>query len=417
MSTICRDCLTTVPHARRCAACGSPRLLSHPELFDLPIAHMDCDAFFASVEKRDNPELRDKPVIIGGGKRGVVSTACYVARIRGVRSAMPTFQAKRLCPDAVFVAPRMQAYVEASRQIRSLMDELSPNIEPLSLDEAFIDLTGTEKLHGEAPALSMARLVKRMEEELGLSGSVGLSYNKFLAKMASDLDKPRGFSVIGQQGITEYLAPLPVKLIWGVGKVAQKTLEQDGIRTFGDIQRRERTDLAKRYQSMGDRLWHLARGLDYRHVSPRAPVKSISKETTFPEDINDIDRLDGHLWRLAEQVSASAKTKGYIGKVVTLKVKRANFQSLTRRRTQHSATQSAEAIYREARHLLNDVIDQAPFRLIGTGISNLQNADNSSQESDMLETQDSKKSEVERATDAIKQRFGKDAIKKGRALR
>ncbi|MGB3247002.1 MAG: DNA polymerase IV, partial [Sulfitobacter sp.] len=190
MPALCRDCLSDIPAQRRCTNCGSPRVLSHPELHSLSIAHMDCDAFYASVEKRDNPDLDGKPVIIGGGRRGVVSTACYVARIRGVRSAMPMFQALKLCPDAVIIKPRMEAYVEASRAIRALMEELTPAIEPLSLDEAFLDMSGTARLHGAPPAFMLARLVRRMKDELGLTGSIGLSHNKFLAKVASDLDKP-----------------------------------------------------------------------------------------------------------------------------------------------------------------------------------------------------------------------------------
>lgn len=192
----------------------------------MTIAHMDCDAFYASVEKRDNPELASKPVIIGGGKRGVVSTACYVARISGVRSAMPMFQALKLCPDAVVIKPRMSAYVEVSRAVRAMMDELTPEVEPLSLDEAFMDLSGTEKLHGHPQAVMLARLVKRMKDELGITGSIGLSHNKFLAKVASDLDKPRGFSVIGRAETADFLRDKPVRLIWGIGPAAQASLEK-----------------------------------------------------------------------------------------------------------------------------------------------------------------------------------------------
>lgn len=417
MPSMCRQCLTTFDDGARCPACRSPRITSHPELFDLSIAHMDCDAFYASVEKRDNPDIRDKPVIIGGGHRGVVSTCCYIARIHGVRSAMPMFKALKLCPDAVVIRGSMEKYVAVSNDIRAMMNTLSPSIEPLSLDEAFIDLKGTEKLHGEPPALSMARLVKRMEDELGISGSVGLSYNKFLAKLASDLDKPRGFSVVGQAGIIEFLAPKPVKLIWGVGKVMQATLEKDGIRTFKDLQRRDRSDLADKYQGMGDHLWHLCRGLDHRNVTTRAPVKSISKETTFNDDISDIEKLDGYVWRLSEQVSDNAKSKGHSGHVVTLKVKTANFKSLTRRITLREPTQITERIYEQARRMLNDVMDQAPFRLIGVGISNLDSAENADQFNDLLEAETAKKAAAERATDAIKKRFGKEAILKGRSLR
>src|SRR6056297_2915670 len=301
MPAFCRDCLSSTPMPGRCPACRSPRVISHPELYSLGIAHMDCDAFYASVEKRDNPDLADKPVIIGGGRRGVVSTACYVARIRGVRSAMPMFQALKLCPDAVIVKPRMETYVEASRAIRQLMEELTPSIEPLSLDEAFIDLTGTARLHGHPPAVMLARLVKRMREELRLSGSIGLSHNKFLAKIASDLDKPRGFSVIGKAETEAFLRPKPVRLIWGVGAATQDALEKAGIRTFDDLHRWDKQDLTHRFGSMGHRLWYLARGQDQRRVSAHSPMKSISNETTFHEDTNDPDLLDGHLWRMCEK--------------------------------------------------------------------------------------------------------------------
>ena len=250
MPALCRNCLTSFDDGARCPACRSPRVTRHPELFDLGIAHMDCDAFYASVEKRDNPDLADKPVIIGGGRRGVVSTACYVARIRGVRSAMPMFQALRLCPDAVVIKPRMSLYADVSRQIRAMMEELTPSIEPLALDEAFLDLTGTARLHGHPPAVMLARLVKRMQSELGITGSIGLSHNKFLAKVASDLDKPHGFSVIGRAETADFLRDKPVRMIWGVGQAAQASLEQAGIRSFRDLLRWEQRDLMARFGSM-----------------------------------------------------------------------------------------------------------------------------------------------------------------------
>ncbi|WP_189641269.1 DNA polymerase IV [Paramylibacter ulvae] len=414
---LCRDCLSAIPDKNRCPKCGSPRVIAHDELFSLNIAHMDCDAFYASVEKRDNPELRDKPVIIGGGTRGVVSTACYIARIKGVHSAMPMFKALKVCPEAVVVRPRMDAYVAASKEIREMMDALTPVVEPLSLDEAFMDLSGTEHLHGEPPALSMARLIKRMETELQLSGSIGLSHNKFLAKLASDLDKPRGFSIIGVAETESLLAPLPIKKIWGVGKVTQSHLERDGIRTISDLRRYERKDLANRYGTLGDHLWHLCRGIDNRHVSQRAKVKSISKETTFDEDTASIDILDGHLWRLAEQVSMRAKAKGQSGHVVTIKVKQSNFQSVTRRITLREPTQMAERIYKHARRMLDDVIPLGPFRLIGVGISNLDSEEFADQFNDLLEQDDKALAAKERATDAIRKKFGNDAIVKGRSLR
>ena len=417
MPSLCRDCLTEFNAATRCPACRSPRVLAHEELWDLSIAHMDCDAFYASVEKRDNPDLADKPVIIGGGRRGVVSTACYVARIKGVRSAMPMFQALKLCPDAVIIKPRFDAYVEASRAIRAMMDELTPIVEPLSLDEAFMDLTGTARLHGHPPAVMLARLVQRMRNELGLTGSIGLSHNKFLAKIASDLDKPRGFSVIGKAETEAFLRPKPVRLIWGVGAATQDALEKAGIRTFDDLHRWDKQDLSARFGGMGERLWHLARGQDRRRVSANAPMKSISNETTFHEDTNDPDLLDGHLWRMCEKVADRAKAKGMAGRVVTLKLKRSNFALVTKRQSLTDPTQIADRIYRTARGLFDQVGDKGPYRLLGAGISDLSSADTADVSGDLLDPQGIKRAQAERATDAIRDKFGPDAILKGRALR
>lgn len=393
------------------------RVSSHPELFTLSIAHMDCDAFYASVEKRDNPELIDKPVIIGGGKRGVVSTACYVARIRGVRSAMPMFQALKLCPDAVVIKPRMSVYVEVSREIRKMMDEMTPVIEPLSLDEAFMDLSGTERLHGVPPAVMLARLVKRMKDELGVTGSIGLSHNKFLAKVASDLDKPRGFSVIGEAETADFLRDKPVRLIWGIGPVAQESLERAGIRTFTDLLRWEQEDLIARFGNMGYRLWHLARGMDRRKVSSHEPMKSISNETTFFEDTANPDVLDGHIWRLAEKVSDRAKAKDMAGRVVTLKLKRANHSTISRRVSLRDATQMADKLYRTARGLFDQVGDEGPYRLIGVGLADLVSAEQADLSGDLLDPKAGQRAKAERATDEIRKRFGTDAILKGRSMR
>ncbi len=417
MPALCRECLTQFDTGTRCPKCRSPRVMSHPELWDLSIAHMDCDAFYASVEKRDNPDLRDKAVIVGGGTRGVVSTCCYLARIHGVRSAMPMFQALRLCPQAVVVKPRMSVYVEVSRAIRALMEVLTPAIEPLSLDEAFLDLTGTARLHGAPPAVMLARLVRDMETDLGVSGSVGLSHNKFLAKIASDLDKPRGFSVIGRAETEAFLRPKPVRIIWGVGTAAQASLEAAGIRTIADLLRWDRVDLTARFSSMGDRLWHLARGLDTRRVTRDEKLKSISKETTFFEDTSDAELLDGHLWRLAEQVADRAKAKGLAGRTVTLKLKRSDFQLISRRHSLTDPTQLTDRIYRAAKAMFDQAKVKAPFRLIGVGISDLAGEDQADLDRDLLDPQAGQRAAAERATDAIRARFGKDAILKGRALR
>ena len=330
---------------------------------------------------------------------------------------MPMFQALKLCPEAVIIPPRMEAYAEASRAIRDMMEELTPAIEPLSLDEAFLDLSGTTKLHGAPPAVMLARLIKRMRDELGLSGSIGLSHNKFLAKVASDLDKPRGFSVIGKAETDVFLRDKPVKMIWGVGQVAQASLEKAGIRTFSDLLRWDRSDLVARFGGMGERLWHLARGQDKRRVSAHEPVKSISKETTFAEDTSDPDILDGHIWRLAEQVADRAKAKSIAGRVVTLKLKRADHSTLTRRLALRDATQMADAVYRTAKGLFDQLGDEGPYRLIGCGLSHLIHASVADLSGDLLDPDATKRSAAERATDKIRERFGKDAIIKGRALR
>jgi len=417
MPAFCRNCFQETHAARRCHACGSPRIASHPELFDLSIAHMDCDAFYASVEKRENPELASKPVIIGGGKRGVVSTCCYVARIQGVRSAMPMFQALKLCPNAVIIKPRMDVYVEVSRAVRKMMDELTPSIEPLSLDEAFLDLNGTRKLHGVPPAIMLARLTKRMKDELGITGSIGLSHNKFLAKIASDQDKPQGYSVIGKAETQDFLAAQKVGVIWGVGAVAQASLDKAGIRMISDLLRWEKDDLIARFGNMGERLYHLARGQDRRRVSSKAPVKSISNETTFFEDTGDHHLLDGHLWRMSEKVADRAKAKDQAGCVVTLKLKKSDFKSLTRRITLPDSTQSADRIYRTARALMDNAEKEGPFRLIGVGISQIVDAAEADRAPDLLDPNAGKRVQVEKATDEIRKRFGSKAILKGRSLR
>ncbi len=378
---------------------------------------MDCDAFYASVEKRDNPDLADKPVIIGGGRRGVVSTACYIARIRGVRSAMPMFQALKLCPDAVVVKPRMDEYVRTSRAIKAMMQDMTPAIEPLSLDEAFMDLSGTARLHNAPPAVMLVRLILRMKNELGLSGSIGLSHNKFLAKVASDLEKPRGFSIIGVAETDDFLRNRPISLIWGVGAVTKQALDKAGIRTFADLLRWDRQDLHARFGTMGDRLWHLARGQDARRVSAHAPVKGISNETTFHEDTGDPDLLDGHIWRLAEKVADRAKAKDQAGRVVQLKLKKANHKTLTRRQSLPDSTQIADRIYRVARGMFDTVQGEGPFRLLGVGLSDLQPATDADSIGDLLDPQAIVRTKAERATDKIREKFGSDAIVKGRALR
>jgi DNA polymerase-4 len=392
--------------------CHGPRLLRHPELEDLAIAHLDCDAFYAAVEKRDNPALRNVPVIIGGGHRGVVSTACYIARIKGVRSAMPMFKALGLCPEAVVIKPDMQKYSAVAREVRALMLQLTPLVQPLSIDEAFLDLSGTRRLHGHSPARSMARLALDIEEKIGITVSIGLSHNKFLAKVASDLDKPRGYSVIGKSETLDFLSRQPVGLIWGVGRAMQAQLAKDGLATIGQLQSREKSDLMKRYGSMGARLYHFARGEDARQVHSEDETKSISAETTFNEDIADLHELEQVLWRMSEKVSRRAKSQGLAGSTVTLKLKTADFRIRTRATSLSDATFLADIIHSAALPLLRREADGTRFRLLGTGIANL-SAVGPNDELVSLDTVASARARAERAVDRIREKFGRSAVERG----
>ena len=416
MPSLCRKCFNTFTEEGRCPTCNSPLVVSHDELFSLNIAHMDCDAFYASVEKRDNPELADKPVIIGGGRRGVVSTACYIARICGVKSAMPMFKALEKCPDAVVIRPRMKVYAEISQQIRVMMTDITPMVEPLSLDEAFMDLSGTHKLHGVPPAVMLAKLINRISGKLGLTGSIGLSHNKFLAKIASDLNKPNGYSIIGEAETGSFLKDKSVRLIWGVGSSAQKSLEKAGIRTFSDLLRWDRKDLAKKFGSMGDRLWFLAKGQDARIVSNNDRVKSISNETTLFENTSDLRVLEGHLWRLCEKVSSRAKSKGLAGSVVILKLKSSNHKLITRRLTLRDPTHLADILFRSTYPLMKASIVNGPFRLVGAGLSGLCFASQAEREPELLDNGALKRIKVERVTDEIREKYGDEAVIKGRSL-
>ena len=418
----CRACFTALdqrPSDHRCPSCRSPRLLLHPEVNTLSIAHIDCDAFYASVEKRDDPSLNDKALIIGGGRRGVVSTACYIARLSGVRSAMPMFKALKLCPDAVVVRPRMDKYAEVSRAIRAMMLSLTPQVEPLSLDEAFLDLTGTERLHGGVPAISLARLVQRISDELGVTASVGLSDCKFLAKIASDMDKPRGFSIIGRGEALDFLEPKPISTIWGVGGALNAKLKRDGIATIGDVRRLDASDLVARYGSMGLRLHNLSHARDTRSVDPGGPMKSVSAETTLSEDLADADLLRAYLWQLSEKVSARCKAKDIAGHTITLKLKTSDFRIVTRSITRDTPTQLADVIYHAAEAPLSTLLGKQAYRLIGVGLSNLAPTGERMDAGgvDLFDPTAPKRAQAERAVDAIRAKFGGEAVEKGRKWR
>jgi DNA polymerase-4 len=413
MLGFCRDCRHDAPAgAARCPACGSPRILRHPGIDRLAIAHVDCDAFYATIEKRDDPALADRPVVIGGSQRGVVLTACYLARTYGVHSAMPMFEARRLCPAAAVVRPDMTKYAKVGRQVRALMRDLTPLVEPLSIDEAFLDLSGTDRLHGMSPARTLANFAERVERELGITVSIGLSCNKFLAKIASDLDKPRGFAVLDAEEAAAFLAPKPVTQIFGVGKATQARLAADGFRTVGDLQRAGETALQQRYGGEGLRLARLAFGIDQRPVRAEREAKSISAETTFDRDVADFRALELQLWQLTEKVSARLKAQSLGGTTVTLKLKNTNFRTRTRAQSLGRPVQLAARIFAEGRELLAREADGGKFRLIGIGVSGLVAAEDAAF-TDLL---DRRAAEAEHAVDRLRERFGHDAVVKGIAF-
>jgi DNA polymerase-4 len=411
----CRDCLSDTGSAARCPRCHSPRILRHPELDALTIAHVDCDAFYATIEKRDDPSLADQPLIVGGGKRGVVSTACYIARTFGVHSAMPMFEAKRLCPQAAVIRPNMEKYADVSRQVRALMLELTPQVEPISIDEAFMDLAGTARLHGMIAAKALARFAVRVEREIGITVSIGLAANKFLAKIASDLDKPRGFAVLGQAEAASFLADKPVSLIYGVGKVAAQRLAKDGIRLIADLQKMDERELMRRYGAEGQRLARLARGIDARPVDPVRERKSVSAENTFERDIASFRPLERRLWAAAEEVSDRLKEKRLAGSTVTLKLKTADFRIRTRARSLESPTQLAGKIFSAGRELLAREIDGTRYRLLGIGVSALTDADEADP-ADLIDRTAERRAAAERAIDRVRGKFGHEAVVKGLAL-
>jgi len=415
ITTICRECLWTGADAvARCPACGSPRVVCDPELSSLSIAHLDCDAFYASVEKRDRPELRDRPVIVGGGVRGVVSTCCYIARQSGVHSAMPMFKALKACPDAVVIKPNFSKYVPESERIFGMVGELTPLVQTLSLDEAWIDLSGTERLNGGPPALQLIRLQKRIEEETGLSVSIGLAPNRFLAKVASELDKPRGFSVIGTANAEALLAPKSVRILPGVGPVFGKTLISDGFATVGDLASADVRDLVKRYGETGLRLHDLAHARDARAVNPEHDRRGMSAENTFNTDLTTQEELEAELWPLCEKIAAKARRDGVASRIVVLKLRRTDFRIVTRRTTMPEPVQTARALFAIGRDLLKPELGR-PYRLIGIGLADIQDAEDMPPA--LFDTGEARTLKTETTIDALREKFGAGAVVAGRALK
>ena len=402
--------------APACPSCGHERLVRNSRLAELGIAHLDCDAFFAAIEKRDDPSLKNKPVIVGGGKRGVVATCCYIARLYGVRSAMPMFQALKACPDAVVIKPNSEKYRIAGLQVREKMQALTPMIQPVSVDEAYLDLTGTNTLHKAPPAVSLARLAAEIERDVGITVSIGLSVNKFLAKTASELDKPKGFAVIAAEEAEALLAPKPVGFIHGVGPKLAKKLSLDGYDTIEDLQRTELRQLIGKYGDTGMWLKNRAHGIDNRPVRNDEERKSVSSETTFHKDMSDPAWLEDQLWRLCVRTADRAKATGLVGNVITLKLKTADFRTLTRRLSLAEPTQLAQTLFRSARILLaKEANGRTRFRLIGIGISDL--SEHRADSVDLLDPLVAKRAAAERASDLAREKFGADAVMTGRSAR
>ena len=412
---LCRDCASDVAE-EDCSVCGGDRIVRHDELHTLSLAHLDCDAFYAQIEKRDDPALAAKPVIVGGGRRGVVSTCCYVARAFGVRAAMPMFKALELCPHATVVKPRMDVYVEVGRAVRTAMRRLTPLVEPLSIDEAFIDLSGTDALHEGSPVTTLIKLQRDIERALDITVSIGLSFNKFLAKTASDLDKPRGFSVIGRTEALDFLSPRGVGTLPGVGPAGAATLERYGLRRIGDIRNAGRALMIARLGDWGEHLWRLSNADDPRRVDPEGERKSISAETTFHENISDREALEDILWDLCERVAMRARAADTAGRTVTLKLRRADFRILTRRRTLGDPTLLARRLFDAGRALLAPEPAGVTYRLIGIGLSDLCDA-RLADKGDLMDEETPRRAAAEAAVARARAKFGDDAVVTGRRLK
>ena len=379
------------------------------------ILHVDMDAFFASVEQRDNPCLLGKPVVVGGRleSRGVVSAASYEARKFGIHSAMPITEASRRCPKAVFLPVNLEKYREVSLQIRQIFLTYTPMVEPLSLDEAFLDVTGSTSLFGPADKIALT-IKQRIQQELNLTASVGLACNKFLAKLASDLKKPDGFVVVQPDRIQEFLDPLSVKRIWGVGAKTAEQLHKHNVKTVKDLRHLELRYLTQLFGALGSQLYQLAQGIDDRLVESDRVVKSIGRETTFATDIADREELETTLLKLAVAVGRSLRKERLRGKTVTLKVRLGDFRTLSRSRTLPRATDFDDVIFQEARSLLRELSLKQPLRLIGVTLNNLTNQ--LENQLSMFEEPQLERENLTKVLDLVKEKYGEKSITRARLL-
>jgi DNA polymerase-4 len=415
MPALCRDCDHRAEAAfARCPSCGSRRVVAHAELFSLTVAHVDCDAFYASVEKRDRPELLTRPVIVGGGTRGVVSAACYVARTRGVRSAMPMFKALAACPDAVVIKPDMQKYVDVAREVRTLMEALTPLMQPLSIDEAVLDLAGTAALHKAPPAVVLARFARQVEKTIGITVSVGLARNRLMAKLAAERDKPRGFAVLGAEAAA-WLAGQPVTLLPGIGPAFARKLHTAGFTRLGQIAALDIREAARRFGEDGPLLAARARGEDARRISPDRETKSVSAETTFDRDLVTLHDLEAPLWRLCEKLARRLGEKDLAAGGVVLKLKTAGFETRSRHARLAMPTRLPETLFRTAQPLLAKEATGTAFRLIGVGAQPLA-AGAQADLPDLADPDSGRRAAKWQAVEKLRARFGAGAVVSGRGL-
>lgn len=380
------------------------------------IIHVDMDAFYASVEIRERPELAARPVIVGGRpeSRGVVAAANYIARRYGVHSAMPVGAAVRLCPDAVILPPRHSLYAEVSRQIHDIFQRYTPQVEPLALDEAFLDVTASEKLFGAAPVIALA-IKQAILDELHLVASVGVGPNKYIAKLASDINKPDGFVVVAEEEVQGFLTPLPISRLWGVGKVAARTFEKLGIQTVGQLRHYSPALLRQHFGSSGEQFLRLAKGIDERPVVSEQEAKSISNETTFAVDISDPAVVKEWLHALTEQVGWRLRAHGLKGRTVQIKVRFADFTTLTRAQSLSDVTDITAEIWQVVQHLFTTRLPRPlpPLRLVGIGVSNFGEEEGRQEDlfaSSSLHTQ----RKLDSLLDEIHSRFGKFAVSRGK---
>ncbi len=417
MPALCRDCFhNAAEDFTRCPSCGSRRIIAHPDLFRLTVAHIDCDAFYASVEKRDQPELATRPVIVGGGTRGVVAACCYIARLSGVRSAMPMFKARAACPDAVVIKPDIAKYAREGARIRAMMEALTPLVQPLSIDEAVLDLRGTEALHNAPPAVVLARFAQGVEREVGVTVSVGLAANRLMAKLAAERDKPRGFAVIGAGEAAAWLAPQSVAVLPGVGPAMAKRLAAAGFVRLGQLAALDARAALARFGADGPALVARARGEDNRAVNPARETKSISAETTFDTDIALLAALEAPLWQLCEKLARRLKDKGFAAGGVVLKLKTADFALRTRSQRLPEPSLLPEVIFASARPLLQREADGTAFRLIGIGAQPLAPADQADR-GDLADPEAPRRAARWKAMEALRARFGEDAVMAGRGFK